>query len=100
MKWYYIKVPIRGSGGIGRRAGLRILWPILAVRVQVPPSASQKHRLLTGVFYISNKGSSVIQNTGLARRKHDILILTIGGPYALSALFSRCFRDRLFADQI
>ena len=27
------------GGGIGRRAGLKILWPALAVRVQVPPGA-------------------------------------------------------------
>ena len=29
----------RRGGGIGRREGLKILWPKRAVRVQVPPSA-------------------------------------------------------------
>ena len=38
-KWYYIKVPFCGGGGIGRRAGLRILSGIFLVRVQVPPTA-------------------------------------------------------------
>ncbi len=28
----------RGSGGIGRRDGLKIHWPLKAVRVRVPPS--------------------------------------------------------------
>lgn len=51
-------------------------------------------------FLFQTNDSSVIQNTGLPRRKHDILILTIGGLYALSTLFSHCFWDRLFADQI
>ena len=39
LLWYTNKVLFRGDGGIGRRAGLRILWPTLVVRVQVPFSA-------------------------------------------------------------
>ena len=26
------------GGGIGRHEGLKILWPVMAVRVQVPPA--------------------------------------------------------------
>ena len=28
----------RRGGGIGRHEGLKILWPVMAVRVQVPPA--------------------------------------------------------------
>ena len=36
-----VKIDGRG-GGIGRHEGLKILWPVMAVRVQVPPAELYK----------------------------------------------------------
>ena len=36
-----VKIDGRG-GGIGRHEGLKILWPVMAVRVQVPPAVLKK----------------------------------------------------------
>ena len=37
------------GGGIGRHEGLKILWPVMAVRVQVPPAVlKKKARFLRG----------------------------------------------------
>ena len=32
------------DGGIGRHEGLKILWPVMAVRVQVPPAVPIKEK--------------------------------------------------------
>ena len=32
------------GGGIGRHEGLKILWPVMAVRVQVPPAVPIKEK--------------------------------------------------------
>ena len=43
-----VKIDGRG-GGIGRHEGLKILWPVMAVRVQVPPAVlKKKARFLRG----------------------------------------------------
>ena len=38
-----VKIDGRG-GGIGRHEGLKILWPVMAVRVQVPPAVPIKEK--------------------------------------------------------
>ena len=48
-----VKIDGRG-GGIGRHEGLKILWPVMAVRVQVPPAVLQKKSKILGrvlLFY-------------------------------------------------
>ena len=47
------------DGGIGRHEGLKILWPVMAVRVQVPLAVqSQKEvlnmKMLSTSFYLVN----------------------------------------------
>ena len=43
------------DGGIGRHEGLKILWPVMAVRVQVPLAVLNKRQnfmsLLNGVLF-------------------------------------------------
>ena len=56
-----VKIDGRG-GGIGRHEGLKILWPVMAVRVQVPPAVLKKkskipERVL--LFFIHNSTNSV-----------------------------------------
>ena len=47
------------GGGIGRHAGLKILWPVMAVRVQVPPGVlnqrekQSESKVLTSDFLFS-----------------------------------------------
>jgi hypothetical protein len=46
------KLISRGSGGIGRHDGLKIHWPLKAVRVRVPPSLPKKPILERGEFLL------------------------------------------------
>ena len=39
------------GGGSGRHAGLKILWPERAVRVQVPPRVQNLLKMIVVVFY-------------------------------------------------
>ena len=39
------------DGGIGRHAGLKILWPVLAVRVRFPLRVLEKSSLLKGELF-------------------------------------------------
>ena len=44
------------DGGIGRHEGLKILWPVMAVRVQVPLAVQMEEVLnmkMLGSFFIS-----------------------------------------------
>ena len=48
------KLISRGSGGIGRHDGLKIHWPLKAVRVRVPPSLPKKNQFFrTGRVFTS-----------------------------------------------
>ena len=40
--FYHITETQCPGGGIGRHAGLKILWPVMAVRVQVPPGVQNQ----------------------------------------------------------
>ncbi len=50
------------DGGIGRHAGLKILWPAMAVRVRFPPEyGPTANRKISGRFYFHRPQSDVIQ---------------------------------------
>ena len=41
------------GGGIGRHEGLKILWPVMAVRVQVPPAVQQSKKVrFAALFFV------------------------------------------------
>ena len=45
---------ICSSGGIGRHAGLKILWAAMSVRVRFPSRAQRHHPLIFSIIYDSN----------------------------------------------
>ena len=50
------------DGGIGRHEGLKILWPVMAVRVQVPLAVQKKKVLnmkMLGTFAFLNSNRSL-----------------------------------------
>ena len=51
------------DGGIGRHEGLKILWPVMAVRVQVPLAVQMKRKMpdmeMLGIFAFLNSNRSL-----------------------------------------
>ena len=43
----------RRGGGIGRHEGLKILWPVMAVRVQVPPAVPRIRKRASASLLVS-----------------------------------------------
>ncbi len=60
------------DGGIGRHEGLKILWPVMAVRVQVPLAVQKRNSKFSSLFeslfeflFASNKRNYVLNVTAL-----------------------------------
>ena len=73
------------GGGIGRHAGLKILWPVMAVRVQVPPGVlnqsekqSDSDVLISDFFFILFPALTLTLALALALTLTIALALYIG----------------------